>query len=44
MHVYLARTSKEMRHMNPNVFDLSNAKHLCRNAVLHPEDDVGMMW
>jgi hypothetical protein len=43
MHVYLARTSKEM-HMNPDVFGLSNTKHLHRNAVLHPGDDVVMMW
>jgi hypothetical protein len=43
MHVYLARTFKEI-HMNPDVFGLSNTKHLCRNAFLHPGDDVVMMW
>jgi hypothetical protein len=43
MHVYLARTSKEM-HMNPDVSGLSNNKCLCRNAVLHQGDDVVMMW
>ncbi len=31
-------------HMNPDVFGLSNTKHLCRNAVLHQGDDVVMMW
>ncbi len=34
MHVYLARTSKEM-HMKPDMFGLSNTNCLCRNAVLH---------
>jgi hypothetical protein len=50
MHVYLARSSKEM-HMNPDAFGLSNTKHLRRNAVLHLGDDVAdlpphilMMW
>jgi hypothetical protein len=39
MHVYLARTFKEM-HMNFDVFGLSNTNRLCRNAVLHQGDDV----
>ncbi len=43
MHVYLARTCKEM-HMNPDVFGLSNTGHLRRNAVLHPGDDMVIMW
>jgi hypothetical protein len=43
MHVYLAWTSKEM-HMKSDMFGLSNTKHLRRNAVLHQEDDVVMMW
>ncbi len=43
MHVYLTPTLKEM-HMDPDVFGLPNTKHLCRNAVLHPDDDVVMMW
>ncbi len=42
MHVYLAWTSKEM-HMNPDMFGLSNAKRLRKNAVLHQDDDVVMM-
>jgi hypothetical protein len=43
MHVYLARTTKEM-HMKSDVFGLSDTKRLHRNAVLHPSDDVVMMW
>jgi hypothetical protein len=43
MHVYLAWTSKEM-HMNPDMFGLFNTRHLHRNAVLHPGDDVVMIW
>jgi hypothetical protein len=43
MHVYPALSSKEM-HMNPDMFGLSNAKHLHRNAVLHQGDDVVVMW
>ncbi len=50
MHVYLAWSSKEM-HINPDMFGLSNTKHLSRNAVLHQDDDVAslpthilMMW
>jgi hypothetical protein len=45
MHVYLAWTCKEM-HMKSDVFAQSNTntKHLCRNAVLHQDDDVVMMW
>ncbi len=43
MHVYLAWNFKEM-HMNPDVFGLSNTGLLRRNAVLHPGDDVVMMW
>ncbi len=43
MHVYLARTSKEMR-MKSDMFGLSDTKCLRRNAVLHPGDDVVMMW
>ncbi len=43
MHVYLAWTSKEM-HMKSDMFSLSNTGHLHRNAVLHPGDDVVMMW
>ncbi len=43
MHVYLARTSKEM-HMKSDVFGLSNTKRLRRNTVLHRGDDVVMMW
>jgi hypothetical protein len=27
-----------------DVFGLSSTEHLCRNAVLHPDDDVVMMW
>jgi hypothetical protein len=34
MHVHLALTSKEM-HIKSDVFGLSNAKCLGRNAVLH---------
>ncbi len=50
MHVYLIWSSKEM-HLSSDVFSLSNTKHLCRNAVLHWDDDVAslpphnlMMW
>ncbi len=43
MHVYLARTSKEM-HMKSDVFCLSNNKFVSRNVVLHQDDDVVMMW
>jgi hypothetical protein len=27
-----------------DVFGLSSTKHLRRNAVLHPDDDLVMMW
>jgi hypothetical protein len=43
MHVYLDRTSEEM-HINSDLFRLSDTKRLYRNAVLHPDDDVAMMW
>jgi hypothetical protein len=43
MHVYLARTSKEM-HMKSDMFGLSSTERLHRNAVLHQGDDVVMMW
>ncbi len=43
MHVYLARTSKEM-HMKSDVIGLSNTKRLCRNAVLRQGDDVVLRW
>jgi hypothetical protein len=39
MHVHLTQSSKEM-HMNPDVFGLSNTKHLCKNAVLHQGNDA----
>jgi hypothetical protein len=42
MHVYLTQSSKEI-HMNSDVFGLSNTKHLCRNAVLHCDDDVASL-
>ncbi len=42
MHVYLAQSSKAM-HMNPDMFGLSNTKHLRRNAVLHRDDDVASL-
>ncbi len=43
MHVYLVRTSKE-KYMKSDMFNLSNTRHLHSNAVLHPGDDVVMMW
>jgi hypothetical protein len=43
MHVCLAWTSKEI-HIKSDMFSLSNTGFLCRNAVLHPGDDVVMMW
>jgi hypothetical protein len=30
--------------ISSDVFGLSSTKHLCRNAVLHPGNDVVMMW
>jgi hypothetical protein len=30
--------------ISSDVFGLSSTKNLCRNAVLHPGDDVMMMW
>jgi hypothetical protein len=43
MHVYLARTTKEM-HMKSDMFGLSNTKHLCRNTVLDQGNDVVLRW
>jgi hypothetical protein len=39
MNVYISQGSKEI-HMTSDMFGLSNTKHLCRNAVLHGNDDV----
>jgi hypothetical protein len=30
--------------ISSDVFGLSSTKHLRRNAVLHPRNDVVMMW
>jgi hypothetical protein len=30
--------------ISSDMFGLSSTKHLHRNAVLHPGDDVVMMW
>jgi hypothetical protein len=50
MHVYLARSSKEM-HMNPDVFGLSNTKPYTGMQSCIVNDDVAslphhnlMMW